>query len=107
MNQPSLDHVRDALRTLTLDQMADSLDALCEQAGKDQWVYLTFLARLLDEERAARETRRLVMKTKLAHFPFQNTLEQFDFGFQPGVEKRRIQDLASLRVVANGDNVLF
>lgn len=107
MSEATVDQVRTTLHALTLDQMADTLEALCEQASKDQWAYLTFLGRLLEEERSARETRRLAMKTKLAHFPFQKTLEQFDSAFQPSIEKRRIQELASLRFLANGENVLF
>jgi DNA replication protein DnaC len=65
------------------------------------------LARLLDEELSAREQRRLSVTTKMAHFPFHKTLEQFDFAFQPSVEKRRLQELASLRFVASGENVLL
>jgi DNA replication protein DnaC len=107
MKKTDADKVRDALATLKLDQMADNLDAVCEMASKAQWAYQTFLTRLLDEELTAREARRLAMNTKLAHFPFQKTLEQFDYTFQPSVEKRRIQELSSLRFVANGDNVLF
>ena len=43
----------------------------------------------------------------MARFPFHKTLEQFDFAFQPSVEKRRIQELSSLRFVSDGSNVLF
>ena len=43
----------------------------------------------------------------MARFPFHKTLEQFDFAFQPSVEKRRLQELASLRFVASGENVLL
>lgn len=107
MSETTADQVRVTLHTLTLDQMVESLEALCDQASKEQWAYLTFLARLLHEEVSARESRRLAMNTKLAHFPFQKTLEQFDFAFQPSVEKRRLQELASLRFLANGENVLF
>ena len=105
--QPDVDHVRETLHRLKLDCMASSLDALCEQAAKEEWAYSTFLWHLLDEELTAREQRRLSVSTKIARFPFHKTLEQFDFAFQPSVEKRRIQELASLRFVANGSNVLF
>ena len=43
----------------------------------------------------------------MARFPLHKTLEQFDLAFQPRVEKRRIQELASLRFVADGSNVLL
>jgi DNA replication protein DnaC len=99
--------LHDTLGGLKLDQMALRLDALCQQAAKEEWTYSAFLARLLDEELSAREQRRLSVTTKMARFPFHKTLEPFDFAFQPRVEKRRLQELASLRFVASGENVLL
>jgi DNA replication protein DnaC len=101
------DQLRETLQSLKLDSMADNLDALCAQAAKEAWSYATFLAQLLAEEVATRDHRRLAVTTKMARFPFHKTLEQFDFAFQPSVEKRRIQELSSLRFVSGGSNVLF
>jgi DNA replication protein DnaC len=96
MTNPSdADHVRQALHTLKLEGMVSSLDALCEQAAKEAWSYATLLAHVLREELTAREERRLAVATTMARFPFHKTLEQFDYAFQPSVEKRRIQELAS------------
>ena len=47
------------------------------------------------------------MKTKLAHFPFVKTLEQFEFAFQPAINERQVRELATLSFIANGENVLF
>lgn len=107
MKPNELQSLHDALGVLKLDQMALSLDALCQQAAKEEWTYSAFLTRLLDEELSVRQQRRLSMTTKMARFPFYKTLEQFDFAFQPSVEKRRLQELASLRFVASGENVLL
>lgn len=93
--QPDSDQLRETLLSLKLDSMADNLDALCDQAAKEEGPYATFLGQLLEEELAARDQRRLAVTTKMARFPFHKTLEQFDFAFQPSVEKRRIQELAS------------
>ena len=38
------DHVRQALHTLTLEGMAASLDAVCDQAAKAAWSSATLLA---------------------------------------------------------------
>lgn len=108
MAKPSeSDQLREMLQSLKLDCIADNFEALCNQAAKEEWSYLTFLSHLLGEELSAREQRRLAVTTKMARFPFHKTLEQFDFAFQPSVEKRRIQELSSLRFVADGSNVLF
>jgi len=83
MKSHDLHALHEALGVLKLDQIALSLDALCQQAAKEEWTYSTFLARLLDEELSAREQRRLSVTTKMAHFPFHKTLEQFDFEASP------------------------
>ena len=46
------------------------------------------LAELLGVEVNARRERYLTTRTKLAHLPFQRSIEQFDFDFQPSVDER-------------------
>jgi DNA replication protein DnaC len=87
--------------------MAEQLDALAQEAAREDWTYLTFLEQLLDTEVSARYERDVAMKRKLAHFPFVKTLDEFDFAFQPSINERQVQELATVRFVANGDNVLL
>ena len=65
------------------------------------------LAELLGAEVAARRERYLTTRTRLAHLPYQRTMEQFDFGFQPAVDERLVKELASLAFVAEATNVLL
>src|SRR5215210_9283542 len=99
--------VHDQLAKLKLDRMAAVLDRLAADAAQEEWPYLQFLDRLLDEEVATRLARSVEMRTKLARFPFLKTLDQFDFSFQPSVDERRVRELATLRFVANAENVLL
>lgn len=62
---------------------------------------------LLEEELAARHDRYLKARTRLAHLPFQKTLADFDFSAQPGIDERQIRDLATLRFVSEGGNIVF
>ena len=55
----------------------------------------------------ARRERYLTTRTKLAHLPFQRTLEQFNFSFQPSVDERQVKELASLAFVAEATNILL
>ncbi len=50
----------------------------------------------LEAESASRAERRLLAKTRLAHFPFHKTLSDFDFRFQPSIDRKEIQELATL-----------
>ncbi len=107
MNAPVYERVQSHLSRLKLPRMAECLDGLAEQAAKHEWTYLDFLDHLLEAEVSARSERDIAMKTKLAHFPFIKTLDQFEFGFQPSLSERQIQELATLRFVANGENILL
>ena len=60
---PDADQLRETLQSLKLDCMANNLEALCEQAAKEEWTYATFLGQLLEEELAARDQRRLSVTT--------------------------------------------
>lgn len=46
-------------------------------------------------------------RTRLARLPFQKTLDEFDFAFQPSVDERRMKDLATMRFLIHQENVLF
>ncbi|MDI9547576.1 MAG: IS21-like element helper ATPase IstB [Chloroflexota bacterium] len=107
MNDLVYERVQSYLARLNLSRIADHLDLLAEEAGKGQWTYLEFLDRLLETELSARYAREVAMKTKLAHFPFVKTLDEFDFAFQPSINERQIRELATVRFVANSENVLL
>src|SRR5260370_31910561 len=95
------------LERLKLKRVADLLDPISEQATKESLSYVDFLDRLLEAEAASRAERRLLAKTRLAHFPFQKTLADFDFSFQPSIDRKQIQELATLRFLANGENIIL
>ncbi len=63
--------------------------------------------KLLQEELAAKRERFIRMKTRMAHLPFHKTLDQFDFGFQPSIDERRIRDLATLLFIEHQENLIF
>jgi DNA replication protein DnaC len=99
--------VHEHLAKLKLERVAAVADRLAETAAAEQWPYLQFLGRLLEEEVATRLARTVAMRTKLARFPFVKTLDQFDFAFQPSLDERLVRELATLRFVAHAENVLF
>ncbi len=107
MSELVYERVQRGLAELKLGRVTEVLDQLAEDASRQQQTYLEFLDHLLTEEQAARHRRRVEMKSKLAHFPYVKTLEQFDFSFQPSIDERRIHELATLRFVANGENLIL
>ncbi len=95
------------LERLKLKRVADLLDPIAEEATKESLSYVDFLDRLLEAESTSRAERRLIAKTRLAHFPFHKTLADFDFSFQPSIDRKQIQELATLRFLAHGENVIL
>ena len=70
-----------------------------KQGGQDRTVTNempahVFLDRLLDTELAGREERRIKAMLKVSKIPTGQTLENFDFAFQPAIERSRIETLS-------------
>jgi DNA replication protein DnaC len=66
-----------------------------------------FLAELVAAEAAATRNRRMAARLRFAHFPTRRTLAEFDFDFQPSVDRKLIADLGALRFVAEGRPILL
>ena len=107
MSELTYARVMQALERLKLTRMQDVLDQCAQRVATEHWTYVDFLDQLLEAELAARAERDVVFKTKMAHFPFVKTLDQFDFAAQPSINERQVRDLAAARFVAHGENVLL
>jgi DNA replication protein DnaC len=99
--------LRSHLAYLKLPAVAEHLPAALEQAEKDTPGYTQFLHDLLQVEVAATEQRRLAGRMRFAGFPSTRTLEEFDFTAQPGIDRQLVNELATLRFVAENANVLL
>ena len=44
---------------------------------------------------------------RVANFPFLKTLDEFDFSFQPSINKEKMLDFRNLRFIENNENILF
>ena len=101
----ALEQARQYLETLGLKQSVEILDNTLDTADNKQLTYPEMLEQLLGAEVAARRERYLTTRTKMAHFPFQRTLEQFDF--QPSIDERQVKELTGLAFVAEASNILL
>jgi len=95
------------LEKLKLDYLSDQLDAVCEQAAHDDLDYKNFLSRALSIEWQGRHQRGIETRLRLARFPWLKTLEQFDFDFQPSLDRRQVRELAGLSFVERAHNVVI
>ena len=103
----ALEQAHKHLETLGLKQAVEALDNSLDTAANKQPTYPEMLADLLGVEVSAHKERYLATKTKMAHLPFQRTVDQFDFAFQPSIDERHVRELADLAFVADASNILL
>ena len=99
--------LRGHLAYLKLAAAAERLPAALEEAEKTKPGYTQFLHDLLHAEVTATEERRLAGRLRLAGFPSAKTLEEFDFAAQPSVDRRLVDELATLRFIEEKANALL
>lgn len=90
-----LDATREQLEHVGLVHAAERLGELLESAVKGEQPVHRFLDQLLAAETSERELRRIKTSLRLSGLPLGQTLGNFDFAFQPSVEKSRIDTLAT------------
>jgi DNA replication protein DnaC len=98
---------RSHLAYLRLAAAAEALPACLEHAATENLGHTAFLERLLDAEVTATETRRRASLERFACLPSPFRLDDFDFDAQPGIDKKLIRELATLRFLEDATNILF
>jgi DNA replication protein DnaC len=98
---------RSHLAYLRLTAAAEALPACLEHAAAENPGHTAFLERLLDVEVTATDARRRASLERFASLPSPFCLEDFDFDAQPGIDKKLVAELATLRFLEDATNVLF
>jgi DNA replication protein DnaC len=83
------------------------LDSVAQQAAAAHWTYSHFLGRLLEAEIAARRQRVVDTALHFSGLPWQKRLSDFEFSFQPSIDRALIEELATGRFMDEGRNVIF
>src|ERR1700758_2303505 len=106
MNPAQMERLSEHLMKLRLLKRRERLEAGLQDAAAKQIAYSACLEQILSEEVAAKTQKNVAMRTSMARFPFVKPLETFDFGYQPSIDKKQVQTLASCHYIEHGDNVL-
>ncbi|NJM65691.1 MAG: ATP-binding protein [Acaryochloris sp. RU_4_1] len=78
------------LKRLGLSTVQRVLPELTPIAEKEAWSYPQFLERLVCEEIAQRSENRIANQVAKAKFPFQATIETFDFTFKSDLKRQML-----------------
>ena len=95
------------LRRLRLSGILDTLEVRNRQAIGEQWSYLEFLARLIQDEAERREHKALDLRLRRGQVNTTKTLETFDFGFNASINRQQVYDLATCTFLRQRRNVLI
>jgi len=101
-----LEQILDGLTLLRLPVMRQTLqEQLADPPDGDS--RLAWLWRLLEPQVRNRIESRVERRIRESKLPRRKTFDVFDFDFQPELDKDRVLDLATLRFLDEGRNVLL
>jgi DNA replication protein DnaC len=101
------EQLKNDLGYLQLGRAAECFATVAETAKAGGWSHVEYLARVVAEQASATTNRRLAARLRYARFPYRRTVEDFDFDFQPTVDRKLVDDLATLRFIAEGRSIAF
>ena len=101
------ERLQSALRKLRLSGLAQSLQVRLEEAAADRLTHAEFLELILQDELAVRDERLVQRRTKAAAFREVKTVDQFNFSFNPSINKQQIYELATCRFIREARDVLW
>lgn len=92
---------------LKMEHLPDQVEAVAEQAAKRDLSYTEFLTEALKAEWQGKHRKGTDTRLKQARLPWIKTLEQFDFAFQPSIDRKVVRELAGLAFVDRAENVVL
>ena len=107
MTDPRMERLERHLVRLRLVSTKSRLDTLLEEGARSELSFLDFLDKVVSDEVSSKDAKRAQMRTQMAKFPLDRTLESFDFGLQPSLDRRLFTELETGRYLANATNVLL
>lgn len=95
------------LEVLKLERIKQNLDKYIELINKKEKDVVDALYELTNLEIELMNERAIYGCVRTAGFPFIKTFEDFDFSFQPTINKEQILDFKNLRFIENKENIIF
>ena len=94
-------------RALRLSGPLVSLEVRLQEATGNQLSHAEFLELLFQDELNIRAQRAISRREQRAHFREQRTLEDFDFHFNPKINRKQIHQLAAGHYLKEARDILF
>jgi len=107
MSELMMDRIRDNLTSLKMKNTLLILDNYLERAVNDGLNIVEVLDYIFTEEAENKRKRAYETQLMTSGFPMKKELKSFDFAFQPSIDKKQIDELATMRFLETGANIVF
>ena len=106
--QQQQERFTDNCRFLGLKLLAEEYQQMVDRANENTVGYYEFIHNVVQVEAAAKQQRRVESLIKNSRLPQPlKMMADFDFDFQPRLDRRLIMDLASLQFIERNESILF
>ena len=95
------------LQALYLSFIAEHYQPLADEAARQQWSAVQYLARLIEGETQRRQDRQILRRVSSARFPVLKTLEQFNWTWPKKINQAQVQNLFRLAFLKDKASVVF
>ena len=95
------------LEELELNRIIENLDSYLDFIADGSKTAVDAFYELSMMEIKFRKEQAITGCVKVANFPFIKEINEFDFRFQPSIDKTKIMDLMTLRFIENSENIIF
>ena len=95
------------LKALYLSFLLEHYQALADEAARQQWTAVQYLAQLIEGETQRRHERQIVRRVAAARFPVIKTLQQFDWTWPKKANQAQVQNLFRLAFLKDQASVVF
>lgn len=99
--------LKNNLEELKLYGFAINLESTLTGIENGSYSFVDGLYRMTELEMKLKAERTYQGCVKQAGFPFLKTLQEYDFSFQPTVNKEQVMGLSQLRFIENNENILL
>lgn len=95
------------LESLGLVKMKENVNTYLDLIASGNKTALDSMYELTEQEIEFKKAQSITGCVKVANFPYLKEMKDFDFSFQPSIDKAKIMDLMTLRFMEHGENIIF
>lgn len=107
MESTSYNKLLNNLEELKLTAIKDNLSLYADMISNKDKTFIDALFELTEKEKSFRREKLMNNSVKTAGFPYLKKFNDYDFSFQPSLNKDEINDLMTLRFIENKENIIF